>query len=721
MKTSIIILTYNNLQFTKQCIESIRKNTRLGTYEIIVVDNASSDGTKDWLNEQDDIVSILNSENNGFPKGCNQGIEASKGDNILLLNNDVIVTYNWLENMLQCLYSSENVGAVGPVSNNVSYYQQIPVNYTSLYELNQFATKYNVSNPMKWEERIKLIGFCMLIKRSVLEKTGLLDERFSPGNFEDDDLSLRIRNEGYKNILCKDTFIHHYGSMSFAKNKSYVKLIDENQEKFIKKWKFTTWDTTNINENLINLIDKDEDSNFNLLDIGCGCGANLLKIKNKYKNAKLFGLDKNIYTLKQSEKIAQVDAFDIKMDKLNFSEDKFDYIIMDNVLQLFEEPEILLSKVKKHLEADGKLLISVPNANNYMLIYSIASGSKLHKNSSIYNVLYDKPVMLFNYNEMVEMFKKCEYKSVTFNKVQSNLEDNDRKFINGLCEIFGSDKQGEYSVKEYIVVAHNKENLSKLDIILKSIEEEGKYDVIAKNITELIEKSDANCEDIIKSVAKVSIDKVETLNYVANVLFASECYEDIIPLLNKALEIKPKDKDTLYNMGYVLHLFNNDELAMHYLKNIEDKNGEVVELINEIKHKNGFFDEVSVKFILRRIENDIDTAKNKNEILEMFINKTLNSAQINEVVMNDIIKKESILNEIAILCYENELYDEVIPLLEKSYEINASNIYTIYTIGYILHEFGADEVAMKYLSKMENSNDEIKKLADDIRGDKNDK
>ncbi len=107
-KTSIIILTYNNLSLTKGCIESIFKYTEKDSYEIIVVDNASTDDTVAYLKEQKDIKTIFNSENVGFPKGCNMGIQlASKDNDILLLNNDTIVTTNWLKNLKICLESDE--------------------------------------------------------------------------------------------------------------------------------------------------------------------------------------------------------------------------------------------------------------------------------------------------------------------------------------------------------------------------------------------------------------------------------------------------------------------------------------------------------------------------------------------------------------------------------------------------------------------------------------
>ena len=87
-------------------------------------------------------------------------------DNILLLNNDVVVTENWLSNLIRCLYESEDTGAVGPVTNN-AYYTAIPTFYKDMKEMQTFATLYNQSDKNKWEERMKLIGFCMLIKISV--------------------------------------------------------------------------------------------------------------------------------------------------------------------------------------------------------------------------------------------------------------------------------------------------------------------------------------------------------------------------------------------------------------------------------------------------------------------------------------------------------------------------------------------------------------------------
>lgn len=245
-KTSIIILSYNTQEYLQLCIESIRTFTTEGTYELIVIENASKDGSASWLKKQKDIIAIYNEENQGFPKGCNQGLEIATGDDLLLLNSDTIVTQNWLQNLRQALYSSPRIGAVGCVTNWASNDQEITGPYKNLAQLHAFAADYNQSNPAAWEQKAFLVGFCYLFKREVYEKIGFLDEQFSPGNYEDDDYSLRILQADYDLLLCRDTFIHHFGSASFVHEKAprashemakkYNAILARNKLLFRAKW-----------------------------------------------------------------------------------------------------------------------------------------------------------------------------------------------------------------------------------------------------------------------------------------------------------------------------------------------------------------------------------------------------------------------------------------------------------------------------------------------------
>lgn len=233
--TSIIIPTYNGLHLLMPCVESIRQHTE-NPYEIIVVDNGSRDDTIGYcLREGLTLVALP--ENLGFPVACNKGLAIASGDQIMLLNNDVLATPRWLTNMLSALYSSEDIGVIGPVTNYASGRQQVDMMHNWNDEL------FNQPNPAEWHSVQRLVGLCLLMKRDVFRKVGFLDERFSPGHYEDDDYCYRVRRAGYRLLMCRDTFIYHKGSASFrAENPDgWDELIIRNRQLFIDKWGIDPW------------------------------------------------------------------------------------------------------------------------------------------------------------------------------------------------------------------------------------------------------------------------------------------------------------------------------------------------------------------------------------------------------------------------------------------------------------------------------------------------
>ncbi len=241
-KISIITLTFNQLEYTKQFVESIKKFTKL-PYELILVDNASTDGTITYLRrlaqENINVRLILNKENVGFPQGVNQAINRSTGDYILIANNDIVVTEGWLERLKETIENENIIGIVGPISNSVSGVQlDKNAKYKSIEAMHKYATANLKTNKGKMFEFPRVAFLCTLIKKEVINKIGGLDERFSPGNFEDDDFCLRAQLAGYKTVIAQDVFIHHYGSKSFKANgvDEYAKRLERNKQIFIEKW-----------------------------------------------------------------------------------------------------------------------------------------------------------------------------------------------------------------------------------------------------------------------------------------------------------------------------------------------------------------------------------------------------------------------------------------------------------------------------------------------------
>lgn len=236
MRSTIIIPTNNRLDLLQRCVESIRRYTE-SEPEILVVDNGSDDGTVLWCRrEKLSFVSLPRNE--GFPAACNKGMRIASGDTIALLNNDTVVSKSWLDNLTAALYSAPEIGMVGPVTNYASGKQQVHYPYADLDEFQRIAAAINVSDPSKWIRTDRLVGLCIAFRRELMERIGLLDERFSPGHFEDDDYCYRARLHGYRMLICQDSLIHHEGSASFRRDgeEAQQRLVERNLGLFMDKW-----------------------------------------------------------------------------------------------------------------------------------------------------------------------------------------------------------------------------------------------------------------------------------------------------------------------------------------------------------------------------------------------------------------------------------------------------------------------------------------------------
>jgi GT2 family glycosyltransferase len=242
---SIIIVTHDNLALTRLCLESVLRNTPYPACEVLVVDNASTDGTPEFLQalaaHHPDVRVILNSQNLGFARANNQALAASRGDHLVLLNNDTVVPPGWLTRLLAHLADPE-VGLVGPVTNFVGNEARIEVTYTNIGEMELFAADRGRRHARKLADIPMLAMFCTAMRRDTFAQIGPLDERFGIGMFEDDDYTRRVRAAGLRVVCAADVFVHHVGQAAFKKliaGGQYDALFEANRRSYEAKW--GTW------------------------------------------------------------------------------------------------------------------------------------------------------------------------------------------------------------------------------------------------------------------------------------------------------------------------------------------------------------------------------------------------------------------------------------------------------------------------------------------------
>jgi O-antigen biosynthesis protein len=694
MKTSIIILTYNKFEYTKQCIESIRQYTAKDSYEIIVVDNASTDETVQWLKQQDDLRLILNTSNNGFPKGCNQGIEIATGDSILLLNNDTVVTKNWLLNLTNCLYSDEKIGAVGPITNSAAYYTSIPVEYQTIEEMQNFAEEYNQTNALKWEERLKLIGFCLLIKKSVVDQIGMLDERFTPGNFEDDDYSIRIRKSGYKLKICKDTFIHHYGSVSFNEMEGfYTKVLSENEKKFKNKWG-TDSSSYFIHNLLLNELPFFEEDSFSILHIGCHAGATILEVKNRYKNSLIFGVEENISEYEEASNIGTIyrSLEDIK-------EQEFDCIILTDNNRLSENKLITIISL---LKENGILVGEFLNAGYHQNVQKLmAGGQPFIQSSAMYG--------LVELNKLFEQIKGKE--SFEIIRIPGEFDKESEYYLEQIKSLYGENIKSILESTMFLIKF--KKTYSSLNYVINKIEHD-------ENISdELFQLNNMNTKEIIRYILSNSIDPSETFQKIAVNNFYLKNEEHVLPYLQAAYEHDPLNSDTIYNIGFVLNAYGEDKLALKYLNSLKETDEKVSELYKAITNER-FKITRELTFLLRRIEFGLNFDKSREELCEKLRIQYFKEEEIYEVMATKIYDKVKVLQTIAVTNFEKGYHEDVLPYLNLAFEIEKNNIDTLYNLAYALVAYGQRETAINYLDKIPEceSNSHVLDLRNLLQGEK---
>lgn len=239
---SIIVVTFNNLVFTRMCLESLLANTDYPNYEILVVDNHSTDGTPDYLRrlatKHRQLRLFFNDTNVGFPTANNQALQQASGDVLVLLNNDTMVFGGWLTGLVRHLRDG-NVGLVGPITNRLGNEAEIETSYRTYGEFVEFAaTVANRPHAEVFDIRIGSM-FCLAMRRDTFERLGPIDEQFGLGMFEDDDYSVRARAAGLRVVCTDDVFVHHFGGASFgelAASGEFGRMFHANRGRWEAKW-----------------------------------------------------------------------------------------------------------------------------------------------------------------------------------------------------------------------------------------------------------------------------------------------------------------------------------------------------------------------------------------------------------------------------------------------------------------------------------------------------
>ena len=253
MQLSIVIVNYNVKHFLEQCLSSVRKAACGMDAEIVVIDNHSRDNSVEYLASKfPDVRFMVNTENTGFARGCNQGASISSGQYLLFLNPDTLIPENCFKDCIQFMESHQDAGALGVrmVDGSGRFLKEskraFPSPVISLYKLTGLArlfprskrfAKYHLGHLQedKNHEVDVLAGAFLMIRKKVFEQVGGFDETFFMYG-EDVDISYRIQQSGHKNYYYSGTSIVHFKGESTRKGSmNYVRMFYNAMSIFVRK------------------------------------------------------------------------------------------------------------------------------------------------------------------------------------------------------------------------------------------------------------------------------------------------------------------------------------------------------------------------------------------------------------------------------------------------------------------------------------------------------
>ena len=296
--------------------------------------------------------------------------------------------------------TDSRIGMVVPVCNASCNYQQINPPCHTMEEIQHFAESYNVSDPNKWEERLKLCTYAGIYRTDIQKALGGFDEDFNPGSYDDDAICFSIRRMGYKVILAKDTFVHHYGARSF--NEEYVKdstLAIRNKCLFVAKFGVDPYVAGLIDDNILALLSYKAAENISILGIGESYGTTVLQLKNLCKYFKSRNVD--LYYLSEQERnMTELNTIcdecvhgSVNDVRSHFGNRLYDYIIVESESEKLQNKEVLFTTLYNLLKEGGQIVCT---ATNETILYEMLGihwqlGATFDKQVNYYYLCFSKP------------------------------------------------------------------------------------------------------------------------------------------------------------------------------------------------------------------------------------------------------------------------------------------------------------------------------------------
>ena len=429
-KTTILVLADEDKKRLDECLEGIDNTCVKDIIKVQVVDVSDFEHRVETLNK-----AVADSD---------------KSDNVFLLSCDAVLTPNALYNLQIEMYDKEELGAASCVS-NYAFYKQVPEDngVRTPRGAVRYAEIHNYPRFHACEMKMVVDNSFVLLRREAIDKVFPLDPSFVAEGYTNLDFGLRMIDAGYKNAVCWNSFVFHYIRNEVSeKNSEY---IEEGKKKIKEKWGFSPEYYMNTREDIVSMIERDKNETLDVLEVGAGLGSTLSRIKYKFPNARVHGIEIVEAVAAMAKKNTDMKCTNIETYEFEEGE-VFDYIIFGDVLEHLVDPFTLVDRLKNNLKPGGSIIASIPNIMNANVVYELLHGNFTYQDAGILDRTH---LRFFTKNEVIKLFQERGYKITQMigSTHPSEAVAVHQEFFDKLLAIEGIAERGEFEIVQYIVNA----------------------------------------------------------------------------------------------------------------------------------------------------------------------------------------------------------------------------------------------------------------------------
>ncbi|WP_178023371.1 glycosyltransferase [uncultured Paenibacillus sp.] len=680
-KTSIILnAALNEQEYLAASIDNIRRFTERGAYELIVVEHGGSLERKEWLADQTDILTLFHDSPLTEGQVWNRGIEVSSGNSVLLLHSDTLVTEYWLDFMIQSLYQNEDIAGVGPLSNHAFGDQVIEINYDSMEGLLQFGRNCNRSFGLK--QQVTLSGFCLFLKRDVIDSIGSFHEQLQ-GHDLTVDYCLRIAQAKYRLMVCTNVFVHHYG----IENENDV----NSSLTFKIKWGFSSLEVLG-NSEYKTILPVDASAFSRVLVVGSGFGNTLLSLRQSFPEAELHGVEFNSTVREISQGLCP-DSIHISSTLQDYKAEQgyFDYIMVNTTCNVQE----VMEDCYRLLTGSGILYVNIPNVYHHSTISKLMKGAELERHQ-----LTD-----WSLDGIKMLLERADFKVSTVEAIKEQTSSDEQAFIRNLKRINPEELSQLIEIRRFMIVANK--------IPDSTILHERFNQLFLNPSEELVEQILlSSSSSILQAANTYSGPVVPLLNYLAISYYEREEMQQVFPLLSRAHVLAPEDPTTLLNLGTVYYGAGDDEKALYWLRKIQDRNEQIEGWIYQLQETISLKNDTLkwIEYLLLRVEHGVRREESMNEFIDLLDSREVGNQLINVALQNVIEDKLSTINILVNYLFEQKKFNHALEILELllNYQDNVDE--TLFILANLSLKLNNLTRALCYIEKISLETEKVSNL-----------